>query len=156
MPIKFDARGREIPDPKPMELVPGAYMPESLQSMMQRMIRDYVSAHAVEQGEESFEEANDFDCDDSEFDDPLTKYEEMGDEFGTAESEDGAAPSGNSRQADAARLRSGSAEPSDGDGGPEESSVDNEPVRAEADSLRPASGKTAVPAGSGRNAVRRR
>lgn len=86
--LGFDAKGREIPDPTPIEVAPGAIRPESLTSIMQRMIRQHLSQAAEEHGFESLEEANDFDVGEDEWDDQLTKYEVMGDEFGIAEVED--------------------------------------------------------------------
>lgn len=127
MGIQFDTKGREIPDPRPLELAPGSIRPESLQSMMQRLIREQLSRHAVEQGEESFEEANDFDIEDEDFDDPLTKYEEMGVEHVNAgESEEGPAISGNASAAESPGLRTGGAGAPGNTRGSEAGNVDSQ------------------------------
>lgn len=133
MAISFDARGREIPDPRPMEITPGLAAPESLESMMRRLIRNHVSQLAVDQGEESFEEANDFDIEDEDFDDPLTKYEEMGLEpINGAESEDGAGSDRDPGPAEPAGLRAGesgrTAGPSDGETMPVDNSAGDDEV----------------------------
>lgn len=128
MAIQFDSLGREIPDPRPIELAPGAVRPESLQSMMQRLIREHISGMAVSEGEESFEEANDFEVEDEDFDDVLTTYEVMGDESATAgESEDGAAPSGDVGSPEPSGLRTGNAGAAAGFGESETDNVDSEP-----------------------------
>lgn len=128
MPIQFDKLGREIPDPRPMELVPGAVRPESIHSMIQRLIREQVSAAAVAEGEESFEEANDFDVEEEDFDDPLTKYEEMGLEpISIGESEDGPAVGGDTGSAEPSGLRTGAARDAAGSGDVETDDVDSEP-----------------------------
>lgn len=84
MALGFDEYGREIPDPRPMELSPGQARPETIQEMMQRLIRTHLSQAAQDHGAESFEESNDFDIEDEDFDDVLTTYEEMGSELITA------------------------------------------------------------------------
>lgn len=66
--MKYDIRGREIPDDTPVEMPIGYKRPPSLVEVIQRLIKTEVSRQAVEDGEESFEEADDFDCGD---DDPL-------------------------------------------------------------------------------------
>lgn len=53
----------EIPDPTPVEMPLGYERPESLQSMIARMVRTF-SDQAQKEGAESFEEADDFDIDD--------------------------------------------------------------------------------------------
>lgn len=92
MGIQFDELGREIPDPRPLAVAPGTCQPESIQSMLERLVRNHLSRQAVDEGNESFDEANDFEVDDEDFDDPLTKYEEMGLEV--VESEDPPGSSG--------------------------------------------------------------
>lgn len=62
---RFDEKGREIPDPRPMELPTGFATPESLESMMARMVKDF-SARAAEEGKETFEESCDFEVEDEE------------------------------------------------------------------------------------------
>lgn len=128
MPIQFDAQGREILDPRPMELAPGAVRPESITSMIQRLVREQISRQAVAEGDESFEEANDFDVEDEDFDDVLTVYEVMGDESATAgESEDGAASGGDTGQAESAGFRAGAARAAAGPGNTETDDVDGQP-----------------------------
>lgn len=128
MALGFDSLGREIPDPTPLELSPGQARPETIQEMMQRLIRTHLSQAAQDAGEESFEEANDFDIEDEDFDDVLTTYEEMGQEYATAgESEDGAAPGRNPGQAEPSGLRTvGTGAPA-GSGNPETDNVDGGP-----------------------------
>lgn len=76
--MKFNERGEELPDPTPVEVPAGFKAPESIQSMIARLVRTHVSDAAQRQGFESVDEANDFDVDDEEF--PETKYEVLGDE----------------------------------------------------------------------------
>lgn len=70
-----DDRGREIPDPQPLELPAGFKKPESLSEMVRRLTRTIVSDLAEERGEESFEESEDFNVEDDEF--PSSPYEEV-------------------------------------------------------------------------------
>lgn len=127
MALGFDEYGREIPDPRPMELSPGQARPETIQEMMQRLIRTHLSAAAQDHGAESFEESNDFDIEDEDFDDVLTTYEEMGSEIITAgESEDGAAAGRDLGPAESSGLRTvGAGAPSDA-GGSEAGDVDGQ------------------------------
>lgn len=119
MAIQFDEMGREILDPTPVEMPVGMKRPESLQQMIQRLVRAQISQQAQQQGFESFEDANDFDIDEED-DLPLTVYEEMGEEPGYAESENGSdarvvgtgEPSGSSDDAGAPRGASGDSESS--------------------------------------------
>lgn len=62
--MPHDQYGREIPDPRPVELPTGLKVRPSLQEEIRRYIRAEMSNHARDQGWESFEEANDFDIDD--------------------------------------------------------------------------------------------
>jgi len=156
MPIQFDSMGREIPDPTPMELAPGLVRPESLQSMMQRMIRQQLSQYAVDQGEESFDEANDFEIEDEDFDDITTKYEEMGVEPGTAEREDGPATGGDVGQAEPSGLRTESVGPAAGSGGLETGPVDRESGVSPDPSLRSPVRESVVAAPVSRAPVQRR
>lgn len=68
-----DERGREIPDQTPVELPAGCKVPESLDSMIARMVRGHVSELAAKEGMETFEEANDFEL---EEEDEYTESEE--------------------------------------------------------------------------------
>lgn len=62
--MKFDTYGREIPDPRPVELPTGLRVRPTLQEEIQRYIRAEMSLRARDQGMETFEEANDFDIED--------------------------------------------------------------------------------------------
>lgn len=72
MAIGFDAQGREIPDSVPMEAPIGWNRPPTIQEMVQRYIRIEMSKQAAAEGQETFEEADDFDWDEEE---PLSPYE---------------------------------------------------------------------------------
>lgn len=149
----FDARGREIPDPTPVELSPGAIRPESSTSMIQRLVREQLSRQAVAEGDESFEEANDFDIDD-DFEDPLTEYEVMGDESATAgESEEGAANAGDDGQAEPSRLRPGAARVASGSGNSETDTVDDGASDESASALPAETGKADLGSKSGAASV---
>lgn len=78
---KFDARGREIPDPTPIEVPAGARRPETLQEMVRRFMRVEMSKAGQAEGFESFEEADDFDVGD---DDDLKSEYELDDAAGFA------------------------------------------------------------------------
>lgn len=156
MSIKFDDQGREIPDPRPMALFAGKVQPESLQSMMQRMIRETFSRLAVQEGEESFEEANDFDLEEDDFDDQLTKYEEMGVEHDTArESEEGPPLGGDTGQAEPAGLRSVGAGSASGPGDSETDHVDGGPGVDQDPPVPASAGKTNVVPGAGKPPLHR-
>lgn len=58
----LNERGQEVPDPRPVAIPLGYETPESLQSMIARMV-DVHSRLASKQGLESFEEADDFNID---------------------------------------------------------------------------------------------
>lgn len=62
----LDEKGHEIMDSKPSRIALGLgeQKCEPLHVMVKRMIRDNANAIAMEQGDETFEEANDFDVDD--------------------------------------------------------------------------------------------
>lgn len=68
---KYNERWEEIPDKTPVALPIGYERPEPLQSMIARMMRA-ATVHAQKEGLETFEEADDFDCDDDE---PKSQYE---------------------------------------------------------------------------------
>lgn len=71
--MRFDTFGREIPDPTPMEVPHDWKRPLSLHEEIRRFVRSELSRQAEAQGEESFEEADDFDVDEDP--DPLSPYE---------------------------------------------------------------------------------
>lgn len=73
MYAKYDELGRQVPDQTPVELPLGFDRPRSLQEMIKTFIRSEMSNAAAELGEESFEEADDFDVDEDP--DPLSDYE---------------------------------------------------------------------------------
>lgn len=60
----MNKNGREYVDPVPVEWPVGVSQPESLEQKMARMIRTSVSQLAAASGQESFEEADDFDVED--------------------------------------------------------------------------------------------
>lgn len=61
----WENRGDPV-DPVPVEAPLGYGAAEPLESIIRRYIRSEYSLHAQQQGEESFDEANDFDIDDEE------------------------------------------------------------------------------------------
>lgn len=71
--MKFDSLGREIPDTTPVAIPAGWERPLSLHEQIKRFIRTELSSQAELQGEESFEEAEDFDVDEEP--DPVSPYE---------------------------------------------------------------------------------
>lgn len=72
--MKFDVQGRELPDPRPVEIPAGMRKPETLQQMMARMVSTQLAANAAAHGMETFEESFDFDIDD-DGELPLTGHE---------------------------------------------------------------------------------
>lgn len=62
--VQLDLLGHEVPDPTPLALPVGFKTPESLTEQIQRLVRGAISQEAAERGEETFEEADDFDVDD--------------------------------------------------------------------------------------------
>lgn len=62
--MAYDDKGREVLDPTPVALPVGWKRPESLQELVQRMVREHVSRVAAAEGEESFDEADDFEVED--------------------------------------------------------------------------------------------
>lgn len=83
-----DDEGREVIDPKPLAIPAGFQRPETLAEQVQRLVQRQVSEAAMLAGEETWEEANDFDIDE-DFD-PTTPWEtiydpELGREVSPAE-----------------------------------------------------------------------
>lgn len=73
----LNERGWELPDPTPVARPVGWKEPESLQSMIARLVRSEVSRAASAAGAESFDEADDFDVgDDVELRSPYELDEE--------------------------------------------------------------------------------
>lgn len=78
----LDERGRELPNPVPMELKIGTQKPESLRDQIRRIMRIELSKQAEIQGHETFEEADDFEVEDSfDMNEPNSQYEMMQEEF---------------------------------------------------------------------------
>lgn len=69
-----DELGREIPDPRPVEVPVGISKPESMNDMIRRLVRQEASRTAEEAGYESFEEADDFEVEDEDLDALPTQY----------------------------------------------------------------------------------
>lgn len=76
--MAHDEKGREIPDPRPVEWPLQLRRPETLAETIQRHIRGHISNLAEAEGFETEAEANDFDV--GEDADYVTGYEIMGDE----------------------------------------------------------------------------
>ena len=73
--MALDENGWEIPDPTPVSVPSGFKRPETLAEQVQRLVRTSISRQAAEQGDETFEESEDFDLPDDP-EDPSTPYEE--------------------------------------------------------------------------------
>jgi hypothetical protein len=71
--LRQDDKGREIPDPNPIEIPAGMKRPETLAEQVQRLVRRQVSDYAAMHGKETFEEADDLEIDE-EFD-PSSPFE---------------------------------------------------------------------------------
>lgn len=71
---KYNEKGQEIPDPTPVSIPLGYGHPESLESIIARMVGVQISKQAAARGFETFEEADDFDVNDEEVD-PLSSHE---------------------------------------------------------------------------------
>lgn len=72
--MAHDERGREIPDPTPLEMPLGMRKPESMEDMIRRFVRQEASRVAQAEGMESFEEADDFEVEDDDLSDAPTQY----------------------------------------------------------------------------------
>lgn len=72
--MDYNKRGEELPDPKPVALPIHFNRPQSLNDRIRQLIQNEVSRVAVNAGEESFEEANDFDTGEEDAD-PLSNAE---------------------------------------------------------------------------------
>lgn len=64
--MSLDKKGREVPDPRPVEWPANLKRPLTLQEEIQRFVRVEMSQRAAEHGMESFEEADDFDVGDED------------------------------------------------------------------------------------------
>lgn len=122
--MKYDSKGRELPDPTPVEMPAGFHRPESLAETIQRMVRTEISQRAVAQQLESFEEAFDFEVGDDEPELAETPHTLLGgDEYGEGFEERLGAeggergPSGDVRAENAADGEGGGSEEEHGSGG---------------------------------------
>lgn len=70
----FDEYGRELPDPIPAALPIGFKRQPTLQETIKRLVRSEISREADENGQETFDEADDFEVDDDPL--PNTPYEQ--------------------------------------------------------------------------------
>lgn len=59
----YDEMGREVPDGRPVSVPHNWQRPLSLHEEIKRFVRQELSARAADEGEESFEEADDFEVD---------------------------------------------------------------------------------------------
>lgn len=77
---QYDALHREIPDNTPVEMPVGYEQPESLESMIRRMIsnNEYLNHF---KGAESIEEADDFDVMEDELPESPYEFKDMREEF---------------------------------------------------------------------------
>lgn len=63
--------GREVNNPRPMTIPAGFNRPPTLQEQIQRCMKVELSKQAMQQGYESWEEANDFDIEEDFENDPI-------------------------------------------------------------------------------------
>lgn len=71
----LNERGHEVPDDTPVAMPVGFRKPESLQDQIRRLVRNELSARAMDQGLETFEEADDFDVEDDNHGEFTSKHE---------------------------------------------------------------------------------
>lgn len=71
----FDFFRREKSDSRPLALPAGMKLPETAEARMRRMIREEFSQVAADNGDETFEEANDFDIESTDIEDMMSRYE---------------------------------------------------------------------------------
>jgi len=72
--MRYDEFGRELPDTTPVARPAGFRPPPTLTEQIRRMVRGELSQQAAAAGQETFEEADDFDVDDDP-PDPTTPWE---------------------------------------------------------------------------------
>lgn len=70
---RLDENGHEVLDPRPLQMPSGFKRPETLAEQVQRLVRTSLSAIAEANGDETFDEADDFDVGDDV--DPHSPYE---------------------------------------------------------------------------------
>lgn len=73
--MKYDSLGRELPDATPIEIPLGLRKPETLQEQIRRLVRTEFSQASAKAGFESFDEANDFECEDGDAELHATEFE---------------------------------------------------------------------------------
>lgn len=73
--MRFDEEGREVFERGPVEVPVGFRRPETLAEQVRRLVRNQFSMVAAVQGQETFEEANDFDVEEDDAELRLTGYE---------------------------------------------------------------------------------
>lgn len=71
---KYDEQGREILDPTPVAMPVGFKRPPTLDERIRAFVRTELSRQAAEEGNETFEEADDFYVEEEE-ESPLSRYE---------------------------------------------------------------------------------
>lgn len=74
--MPLDKKGWEVPNKKPVEIPAGFKKPEALADQIQRLVRTEISEQAEQEGNETWEEANDFYCPEEDFPMPDSPYEE--------------------------------------------------------------------------------
>lgn len=74
--VVFNEQGEEILDDTPVALKPGYHIPQNWASSLAQFVKKALNEKAEDQGMESFEEANDFDCPEEDDNLELTPYEE--------------------------------------------------------------------------------
>ena len=72
---ELDENGSELLNPTPVNTNIELEKPLSMQEQIERLMKGKLSQQAWLQGEETFEEANDFDVDDEFINEPLSGYE---------------------------------------------------------------------------------
>jgi hypothetical protein len=78
----LDERGYEVLDPTPIAVPIGTKRPETLEQKLKRIMRNELSVAAEMKGEETLEEANDFNVgDDYDPDTPYSPYEKSEEEW---------------------------------------------------------------------------
>lgn len=71
----LNSRGHEVNSPEPISLPAGVNKPETLAETIRRLVRNEVSQQASASGQETFEEADDFDIEDDNGYDPKSQWE---------------------------------------------------------------------------------
>lgn len=72
--MRYNDKGEEIPDPTPVEVPVGIKRDPPLHELIKLYVRTEMSRQAAEEGNETFDEANDF-GDEDDLDLPMTPYE---------------------------------------------------------------------------------